>query len=91
MGTVERIHSRFDELQRKVVNSDGQTLFVTRTECIERNTHVTQRYAQHYEIFCKLLNDLQNDLKHATEERNKQLDLLRSMSERLAKIEGKNK
>jgi hypothetical protein len=90
MTTVQRLHNRFDELQHRIVNDDGQTMFVTRHECNERNANMTLRYSQGHEIFCKLLSDLQKEMKSATEERNKQIELLRGMSERLARIEGKS-
>jgi hypothetical protein len=89
--SLNRLHERFDELHKKIMGHDGQTIFITRTECSENRANMTRHITSNQELICRLMEDLNKRLSEASSERMSTAKLLQEMSERIIRIEAVNR
>lgn len=88
--SLSRLHYRFDDLHNKIVGNDGQTIFITRSECSENRANMTRHITSNQELICRLMEDLNKRLSEASQERLHSTKIMQDISERIIRIEAVN-
>ena len=85
--SLKRMHERIDKLERSVISDNGQTVFVARTECLERNQNVNKFIAELKNEICRHLDKLEGHLNLAKAEREETHKVILTLSEKIIRLE----